>query len=656
MRINFLLFNKPYSRLKLFAVLLSGGFFINSSAQRAQIESADRKYDAYSYIDAISIYEKVAEKGYRSVDLFERLGNAYYFNSEFESAAHWYTELFAMKKELPAEYYYRYAQTLKSVGNYDKANVMLSAFTRQSAADLRAGLYSKQEDYLGEIAANSGKFIVSDAGINSAQSDFGAAFYGDRLVFATARDTAGIFRRKMKWNNQAFTNLYMVGIVTDSTMGKPEKFDRNINSRFNESSAVFTADGTTMYFTRNNFNDGKKGKSRQRVTLLKLYKAIYTDKGWSEPVELPFNSDQYNVAHPALSPDEKTLYFASDMPGSFGQSDLYRASIGADGTFGKPQNLGKPINTEGKETFPFVSDGNIIYFASDGHPGLGGLDIFSSKINDDGSYGKIRNIGEPINSKMDDFAFGINAAGHQGFFSSNRSGGKGSDDIYRFTKTGQVDCEQQLSGMVTDKETATFIPGASIIVSDSNFKVIASLIADDRGNYNFSLPCDARYYIKLSKEEYETEEITLTVPEVWEDQTLDMRLGKRKKIFIIGDDIGPKLGIQSIYFDLDKAVIRDDAIAELEKVFELMQSYPDLRIEVRSHTDSRQSKEYNLKLSDERAKATVDWLIRHGINRDRLSSKGYGESQLLNRCADGVECSEQEHQMNRRSEFIVRAM
>jgi len=354
-----------------------------------------------------------------------------------------------------------------------------------------------------------------------------------------------------------------------------------------------------------------------------------------------------------LSPDDRTLYFASDMPGSVGQSDLFKVKIYTDGTFSKPENLGTTINTEGKETFPFVSDENELYFASDGHQGLGGLDIFTSKINDQGILEEILNMGEPVNSKFDDFAFMIDSKSRNGFFSSNRSGGLGSDDIYKFTETRKITCEQLLAGNVTDEETGDFLGDAQVILLDADFTIVKEMYANEFGHYSFSVKCNTKYYVRASKMRYETKESEVFIPKEYGKTSLNITLDKREKTFKKGDDIGPKLGIKMIYFDLDKANIRPDAALELEKVFFLMQQYPKMNIDIRSHTDSRQTTKYNQKLSDKRAKATLAWLEKKGIAPNRLTGKGYGESQLMNQCADKVECTEAQHQQNRRSQFIV---
>ena len=229
---------------------------------------------------------------------------------------------------------------------------------------------------MNEIKANSGRYTIEDAGINSKYSDYGSAMSGNKLVFTSARDTGNFSQKKHKWTNQYFTNMYSSEVAADGSLAAPVKFAKNVNSKFHEATPVFTKDGKTMYFTRNNFNNGKKGKNASRITLLKIYKATLIDNQWQKAEPVSFSNDNYSTAHPTLSPDEKTMYFASDMPGTHGQSDLWKVSISADGTFGTPENLGSPINTEGKETFPVLTDENELYFASDGHPGLGGLDIF----------------------------------------------------------------------------------------------------------------------------------------------------------------------------------------------------------------------------------------------------------------------------------------
>lgn len=641
---------------QIICILFLGLTVLKISAQNSNQNKADKDYIQYAYVDAIATYEKVAEKGYKDEKMFQRLGNSYYFNGELTKAVKWYDELFAMNTEQEPEYYYRYAQALKAKGDYTAADKILEAFTEKVKTDKRGILFENNKNYLEKIKSNSGRFEIADAGINSNQTDYGTSFLGNKIVFASARDTGGVVKKTFKWTNKTFTNLYEAELKADGTIGKPERFEKKINSKFNESTPVFTKDGKTMYFTRNNFLDGKRGRNGQKVTLLKLYKADFVNGKWQNISELPFNSDQYSTAHPALSNDETILYFASDMPGTLGQSDLYKVAINSDGSFAKPENLGKTINTEGRETFPFISGDNELYFASDGQPGLGGLDVYVSKINNDGTFSEAQNIGAPINGKQDDFAFVIDSKNRNGFFSSNREGGIGNDDIYRFTEIKKILCQQILKGTTADLETGKTIENAKVTLLDANFNIKDQVVSDANGIYKFAVDCAKNYYVKAEKQDYETKEAAVTIKEQTGETNLDIMLEKRNKPINVGTDLAKTLDIPIIYFDLDKSVIRKDAAFELEKILVVMQQYPKMKIDVRSHTDSRQTVKYNMALSDKRAKSTVQWLIKNGIASDRLTGKGFGESQLVNKCSDGVPCTEKEHQQNRRSEFIITSM
>lgn len=630
-------------------------FSFNCYAQKAQLAAADKKYESFAYIDAIKTYERVAEKGYKSVDMFQKLGNSYYFNGELDKAAKWYDELFLMAPDQQPEYFFRYAQSLKAVGQTDKANEMMEKFHQKAGNDKRANLFDDNKNYLDRIRMNSGRYKVEDAGINSKYSDYGSAFFLNKLVFTSSRDTGGLMQRKHKWNNQHFTNLYVTDLDEEMTPGKVSKFSKKINSKFHESSAVFTKDGLTMYFTRNNFLDGKKGKDGNDITLIKIYKASFENEEWTKVTELPFNSDQYSTAHPALSPDEKTLYFVSDMPGTKGQSDIFKVKINEDGSFGIPENLGNAINTEGKETFPLVTDENELYFASDGHPGLGGLDIFVSKIDSEGnSIGEIQNLGDGANSPKDDFAYLIDTKSRKGFVTSNRGGGQGFDDIYKFLETKRLKCEQELYGKVTDLVTSQILPDAKISLYDSAFNLVNTAVTDSSGNYTFAVECGKTYNVRAAKIDYTTKEQKITIPMVNDGKTnLPFALEKEACKVAVGDDLGKCFGIKMIYFDLDKYNIRPEAALDLEKILDVLTQNPTMKLDIRSHTDSRASFEYNQVLSDNRAKSTINWLVKNGVDSSRLSGKGYGETQLVNQCSDDVKCSEEEHQLNRRSEFII---
>ncbi|PZX93214.1 flagellar motor protein MotB [Flavobacterium aquariorum] len=630
---------------------------LSNYAQKAKVASADKKYDNYAYIDAIKTYERIAAKGYQSPDMFQKLGNAYFFNSELDKAANWYGQLFALTTNVDPVYYYRYAYCLRSTGDNEKANEMLKIYNEKSDNAKKGELYIQNVNFLDEIKENSGRYKVKDAGINTKYSDYGSSFYNEnKLVFTSSRDTGSLGQRKHTWTDQYFTNLYEANLSGDSLKAeKVSKFSKGVKSKFHEASAIFTKDGKTMYFTRNNYLEGKKGKDDNKVTLIKLYKASFGDKDWGNVTELPFNSNNYSTAHPALSPDEKTLYFVSDMPGTLGESDIFKVSINSDGSYGSPQNLGQTINTVGKETFPFVSDENELYFASDTHSGLGGLDIFVSKINPDGTFEEVQNVGADVNSPKDDFAYLINTKNKIGFFSSNRDGGKGYDDIYQFLEVKPL-CKPELSGVVKELVSAQVLSNSKVTLYDDQHKVISSVQSDSNGKYSFTnLHKKKTYSVRVEKEEYTTAEQTKTMPSDCKAE-LNFALEKALCKVAVGDDLGKCFGIKWIYFDLDKSNIRQEAALDLAKILDVMAEYPNMKIDIRSHTDSRASFKYNEGLSERRAKSTKDWLIKNGISPNRLTSKGYGETQLVNKCSDGVQCTEEEHQQNRRSEFIITAL
>ncbi len=642
----------------LFALALMLSISI-SYAQEDNTKEAkgDKHYSNYAFIDAREAYEKAVENGYRSVNILSKLGDSYYFNGEYEDAAKWYGALFSFSEEIDKEYLYRYAQSLKTIGKYATADRIMQRLNEKASEDDRASLFSEERNYLKLIELQSGRFNVFTVPFNSELSDYGATLNGGEVIFTSNRPTRTASQRLSDWDDQPFTELYA---ILASEEGTPRRYRGNINTRYYESTAIFTRDGQTMYFTRNNYTDKKRKKDGKGITNLKLYKASRTEKGWAEAKELPFNSDDYSVAHPALSADEKTLIFASDMPGGEGASDLYKVSIDGD-SYGEPVNLGDIVNTEGRETFPFVDTNGDLYFASDGHVGLGGLDIYVSELSEEGNYDKGFNIGAPVNSKYDDFSFVINSSTGLGYFSSNRPGGMGEDDIYSFEQTAQLikNCHQSLSGEVRDEETDDLIVDAKVVLLDSDNNVLEETKSDINGKFAFDvIECSTGYAVRASKPDFSTAEKSFVTSGEYESEikkTLYIASEEDKEIrdAKVGEDLGVLLNLNPIYFDLGESFIRPDAQLELLKVVETMRKFPNLKIDVRSHTDSRASSGFNFTLSDNRAKSTVAYIVSKGIDASRITGRGYGETQLINRCADGVPCSEVDHQLNRRSEFII---
>ncbi|MDM1449772.1 OmpA family protein [Myroides odoratimimus] len=643
--------------IKFFSIASFFLITVGAVAQTSKEKKADKSFDYYEYVNAIEIYEKIINKGYKSVNTLTKLADAYYFKGELKTAHKWYEELFIFAEQeghkLPSEYYYRYAQTLRSIEDYKKADEYVSRFAELEKSDSRGILFEEKKDtYLKEINAMIQRYDLKVLPINSVYSDYGSSILGDQLVFASARETEH-GGRVHKWTNEAFTTLYSTVISKDGSFSEPEPLDKFGNAKVNVASAIFTKDGKTMYFTSNNFKKKKKVHNEDYYILLKLYKSILDEDGvWTEAVELPFNSDNFNTAHPALSPDERWLYFASDRSGTLGESDIYRVFIEEDGSYGTPENLGARINTEGRETFPFISKDNYLYFSSDGRPGLGGLDVYMAKLNVDNTFGKVVSVGAPINSSSDDFAFYINDKNKKGFISSNREGGVGSDDIYFFQV---VDCKQQIEGQVYNTTTKMPIANAAVVLYDNAYKELATIITDANGNYKTEpLDCNYKFRLKASADTYLTAEVSTVLGREFNvSKNVNIGLDPIVEKIEKDDDLFKKLKLDPIYFDFDKATIRPDAAVELAKVVEVLNMYPKLKIDVRSHTDSRGNDAYNMKLSDRRAKSTVAWMVKQGIEEDRITGKGYGESQLVNKCANKVPCTIKEHQENRRSEFII---
>ncbi|UGU16842.1 OmpA family protein [Sinomicrobium kalidii] len=642
---------RKYIRITILFIIAAQMAF----AQEARKERADKNYGKFAYIKASELYERLVEKGYESQDLFARLADACYFNARYSEALLRYEKMLSYDTKVRPVYYYRYAQCLKAEGEYEKAEQALTEFYTLIGQPGRPEVSLTGQ--LADIEHFSGRYAIADAGINTEYADFGSAYRGkDKLIFASARDTGIFVQRTHVWNKQPFLKLYEADINEDGKLENPVKLKGEVNRKFHQSTPIVTHDGKTMYFTRNNFLRGKYGKSENGTNHLKIYKATNNEGKWEDIEELPINDDEFSTAHPALDPDEKMLYFVSDRNGTRGKSDLFAAEIRPDGSFGPVLNLGDKINTRGRETFPFVSDSGILYFASDGHPGLGGLDVFAVHKDAFGND-RVINLGKPVNSPADDFGYVIDEAGKKGFFSSNRGEKTAFDNIYAFTENRPVSLVAELCGHVRDSITKEPLAGTQLTLYDENKKELKNFRTDASGNFCTEVVPYENYVLRSEKEEYQVHEEFVARLDHKEKRELLIELNREDIKVTTGDDLTTKLGLKPIYFDFDKHSIREISKIELGKVIEVMQQYPGIAIDVRSHTDSRGSDQYNMQLSENRARATMDYIINvGGIAPGRISGKGYGESQLVNDCSDGVKCSEEAHQLNRRSEFIILKM
>lgn len=643
--------NITYNSLGLTALLFS---LLTSTlfAQTNKIDKANKEFENLAYIKASKIYEQVALSGFQSPELFQKLGDSHYFNANYKQAVRWYQQLFSITKEVPKEYFLRYSQALKASGNNTLSKTYYDQFL--TMVDNSNRDYADAEMYLNLIKENSNRYTIKKEDFNSDGIDFGASFYGeDKIVFASTRDTSIVRRRVSAWDGLPFLDLFEVNI-NDSTNTKPKKIKGKVNSKYHESTMAFSKDGKTVYFTRNNSTKNRNTKNKN-PDILKIYRAEIIDDKWVNIEDLSINGDNYSTAHPALSPDESRLYFVSDRPGGFGQTDIYFTPIDNDGKFGKAINLGPKINTSGKESFPFISSNYALYFSSEGHYGLGGYDVFYVKLKGYGYEGNILNVGTPINSQYDDICYTV-TKDHKGLFSSNRvsdDNDSSFDNIYSFIENEPIKnvvLSSSLSGTVLDQNTKAAINEAIIEVYDTQKNLIAKTTTNTNGNYFTEVPFDKDLVVKVTKDTYNGDDAFSVKAQKNRVHNFELT----KDVFEInkGDDLAKILNIK-IYFDLNKHKIRPDAQVELQKLIQVLNDNPNLKIDIRSHTDSRANDQYNYILSNKRAKATMDYLIAKGINPNRLTARGYGETFLVNPCVNGVDCDETQHQQNRRSEFII---
>ena len=625
-------------------------FALSSSYMFSQRKLADKFFENFSYIKAAELYEEAVKEGDSSEHVLTRLGDCYYNNSKTKEAAVWYGKAINKYDNVNPEYIYKYIQTQRSLDNYEEANLWLAKFKDIQANDSRGQEYDKNNLEIYEELEDVDKDViveVENLPINSQYSDFGSFIHNNELYFASARNTD--LKKKYGWNDEPFLDLYQVSVkVTGTTkeFGSPDFIKaEKINTDYHEASIAITNDGKTIYFTRDNVDRRNKlGYDKEGTSHLKLYKATLVDEQWSDIVELPFNDDVHSTGHPALSADNKKLYFVSDREGGIGQTDIYAVDINED-SYGEPVNLGDKINTEGREMFPFVSQDSTLYFSSDGYLGLGLLDIYKSNIIKD-EEAEPMNMGAPYNSGYDDFAFFVSGDldRKNGYFSSDREGGQGNDDIYGFKA---YKCKQIIEGIARDKKTNEILAGVEVKLINKAGKIVETVTTAEDGSYKLTADCDKSYTVLGTKEDYKDDKVDV-VTDKTNDKVNEADLYLQP---LIDND---QIVINPIFFDFDKWNIRTDAEYELENIVDVMREHPDMIIKIESHTDSRGSDSYNMKLSDRRAKATRDYLYSRGIAKDRIESAiGYGETQLLNKCANKVDCTEEEHQLNRRSYFYI---
>mgnify|MGYP000008643641 FL=1 len=605
---------------------------ITVSAQNKNTKIADKLFARFEYVDAVKEYQKLIENGKADPYVYKQLADANYNMFNSAEAIKWYKK--ATETQQDAETYYRYAQMLKAEGKYDDANKQMKKFATAAPSDLRAKAFNENPNYIPSLLDKTKLFDVKSSEISSDKSDFGAVLYDNSLYFASARNGA---RKNYGWTEEPFLDIYKADYNTDGTITNASPVTE-LNSKWHDGPITISADGKTAYFASESYKEKqsspKDKKANAKYSQVYLFSATKNGDSWGTPSSLPFNDKSFSNSNPSLSRDGKTLYFSSNRSGSVGGTDIWKVAVNADGTYGEPQNLGNKVNTEGNESFPFIADDNkTLYFASSGKQGFGGLDVYQIDL----TNGEATNLGKPVNTEKDDFAFTFNESKKIGFLSTNRSG---NDDIFIVNPICAVD----VLIVVTNAKTGDILANASVSILDDKKNVIATQMSNAKGEVSYKVECDRAYVVQASKDGFEGNTFAVTKskgPKAKVDAAL-------QPIDVIVTET--EIILKPIYFEYDKSNITQEGAFELDKLVQVMKNNDKMVILAKSHTDSRGSDKYNLTLSERRAKSTVQYIISKGIDASRISGKGMGELEPKEVCNP---CTEAQHALNRRSEFLI---
>lgn len=736
---------------------------LSAWGQSALQREADKAMRDLDYVTAIKYYNQLLEREKDNVEAKINLADCLRQLNDTQGAERWYAEIVRSKGAKPVHQLY-YGMMLQANGKCDKAKAWFEQYAAAKPEDERGQHLLKAcatQDALSK--AGEGIYVVRNLPINSEMADFGPTIWRGRLIFSSERNKGGAAQRTNMYTGNPFADLYAVPFdpqqrhPADFGFGETKLFGNRLNSKYHEASVAFSADGQTLFLTRNSYLHGKVGRSESGLLKLKIYAGSADENEAANTLqELPFCSNEYNTAHPSVSPDGKRLYFSSNKPGGYGGMDLY-VSEWEGGRWGMPINLGPELNTEGNEVFPFIASDGRLYFSSNSHVGLGGLDIYYALPKGKGEWNTPINLGAPINSNRDDFGIAFSTDGKWGVFSSDRVGGKGGDDLYGFTKdaatveftlldatkrqplkgvsvtnqntgfslvTGQEgkvafdmrpgECavfatERKLYEPITQEVCANAEPNGQTIVQTWALEkkadfLLQGILFDDGdglpvegvtvqllndcgrpaetaqtgadGRFRFSLGKKCCYYLQATHEGYLLERSeqyctdTIAAGQVLRAE-LTLRAGtgaqtlrnagedKNRKVLQLPESSGwvrSQRGegyVVNVYYDSEQAYIRQESKPDLERLLGVLKDNPNVQIEISSHTDARGDDAYNLQLSQQRANAVAEWLVRNSIARARIKTQGYGERYPVNHCTNGVPCSEEQHQQNRRTEFLL---
>ncbi|MFH0867124.1 MAG: OmpA family protein [Bacteroidota bacterium] len=655
---------------KIFVLLIAFALTIPVFAQKATLKKANELFEKLAYYEAVPYYLRVLQIDSADSEALHKIAESYRRLNDYQNTEKYFSKVVMLQDVTPIEKYY-YGLSLMENNKYNEAKKWISFYQKLVPADERGENKLTGIEKLNYFLQDSTSYTISNYfHANGDHSDFGPIYYNKGILFSSNRYLLDEMGNKHSWTGKDF---YKVFYFDSTNMPKPVKFSSSVQTRFNDGPVSFDIKNNLLYVTRNQVEDGKAVKASDDQIKLQIYAYKYDDakKEWSDEIIFSNNNKDYNVAHPSVTPDGSTLIFSSDIPGGYGGMDLYLCKK-EDEIWGAPVNLGITINTKGNEVFPFVNADNLLIFSSNGLEGLGGLDIYYTFLKD-GKVTTIEHFGYPVNSQLDDFSMVLNDDYTNAFFSSNRIGGKGDDDIYNLIIFKKLKPENPvfnlaLNGIVKDKKTLELLNNVKVVITDEKAITYTGFSLPTG---TFKVPVKVRLNdtiiltLMLEKKGYLREELKYTYlvidsNNVDLNKSLELLMTPLEAVIatdLIGEDLMKNFIINPIYFDFDKYNIRADAASELDKIVAIMNEYPKMVIDIASHTDCRGSYDYNIALSDNRCKSTIEYIVAKGISKDRLTGKGYGETKLVNDCAceggQASSCTPAMHQLNRRSEFIV---
>jgi outer membrane protein OmpA-like peptidoglycan-associated protein len=604
------------------------------SAQNKETQIADKFFKKYEFISAAESYLKLVASNNADGYVYRQLGDCYFNIYNTKEAAKWYAKAIAQKQD--SELYYRYAQMLKANGNYVESNKQMQKFAALQPNDSRTKIFNENPNYIPVLLDQQKSFDIKSIDINSDKSDFGAILQDNTIYFTSARNSKS---KIYSWTKEPFLDIYIANLNEDGTISNILQI-KELNSKYHDGSVSISQDGSTMYFTSDSFRENsfeKDKASKLKLGKNNIFSAKFINGKWDEITSLPFNSKDYSSGNPSISKDGKTLYFSSNRPGSVGGVDIWKVAISETGSYGSPENLGKSVNTEGNESFPFITSDNVLYFSSDAKQGLGAMDVYKIDLTTNSAA---KNLGKPVNSEKDDFAFTINENKNIAFVASNRNG---NDDIFKLIPI----CNYEVNAIVTNANSGAILAEANVSILDDKNNIISSLKSNSKGEVSYTVECEKAYTIQAIKDGFESNSFAVTASKK-KGGSIKIDAALKPISEIITEK---QVNLKPIFFEYNNSNITQQGAFELDKLVQIMKNNEKLFIFVKSHTDNRGSDEFNLLLSDKRVKATIQYVISNGIDPNRISGKGFGETEPKVDCKEN--CTEEAHEQNRRSEFLI---